>query len=556
MTKKILLLSAFILLLICSNLLGDERYIEILFYPDGPVAECEIWFNTLTHSDIYIVKWGETCNGDDIAYIVTPSTPVYYLDNFPEEIVVDTRNIFVGYYDEEWEEVLPLDDEEWSDEELNQVWGQGYLVGPYSQYWYVNGGKNIQQSYAFLELSGMGDPPWYDYVYYNTNLSSEGWNWVSFPVMDPDFPNPIQHVLAPIADPNILDRVQGEVNGVVVEIYWDEYGGEWIVPPGMENFRSIDGYKIKMNNTADLEVAGWWEDPTTEIHLYEGQYNWVGYFLQESLSIRDAFATVWDNIITIQSKYWAIYRPWAQQQIRGTVNPGELYTVTVIEDCDLVWGTGASVEPYKKPKTDYYGYTETSDYEPILVDTVYGAEPEEIGVFVGDKCIGASKVDEYPVQILAYVEDDTTRYGDNELSFQLYNGIKNSTTQVNGVAVYDPVTFAFVDRPVYLNKDDFAVVRLNTEEAPEIPVEFSLYQNYPNPIRTSTTISFSTPEYTDNAEIEIYNVKGQLVKTLLPTTTHQSVLINVYWNGTDENGNQLSNGIYFYKLTSGEKNSI
>lgn len=259
MTKKILLLTAFILLLICSNLLGDARYIEILFYPEGPVAECEIWFNTLTHGNIYIVKWGETGNGDDIAYIVTPSTPVYYLENFPEEIVVDPRNIFVGYYDEEWEMVLPLDDEEWSDDELFQVWGQGYLVGPYSQYWYVNGYDIIQQSSAFLELSGMGNPPWYDYVYYTTNLSAPGWNWVSFPVMDPDYSDPIEHVLAPIL--NDLEEVKYKQFRI-----YETTPGNWVNEIG--DFRSIDGYKIKMKNNADLEVAGWWEDPETQIPLY------------------------------------------------------------------------------------------------------------------------------------------------------------------------------------------------------------------------------------------------------------------------------------------------
>ena len=421
--------------------------------------------------------------------------------------------------------------------------GQAFYVSDWD---YTQWNPNTEEWYVTLELTTTDG---YD-EFRTTNLSSEGWNWVSFPVMDPDYSDPIQHVLAPIL--NDLEEVR-------YKEFWiyETTPGNWVNDIG--DFRSIDGYKIKMNNNADLELAGWWENPTTEIPLYAGQQNWIGYFLQESLSIYDAFATIWDYWTCIYAKEWAVCRcfPNWQQNMRGTVNPGELYIVTVTQDCDLVWGTGEPKPPYVKPETEYFTYTETSEYEPIIIDTVYGAAPEEIGIFLGNECIGATKVTEgYPAQILAYIEDDTTKADGSELTFQLFNGAKNTVTYIDHITVYDPVISAYVNKPVYLDKDDFAVVRLNTEEAPEIPVEFSLYQNYPNPITTSTTISFSTPEYTDNAEIIIYNVKGQLVKTLLPTTTHQSALTTVFWNGKDENGNQLSNGIYFYKLTSGEKTAL
>ncbi|MDP8242389.1 MAG: T9SS type A sorting domain-containing protein [Candidatus Celaenobacter antarcticus] len=421
--------------------------------------------------------------------------------------------------------------------------GQVYYVSAYD---YTQCNPNTEEWYVTLELTTTDG---YD-EFRTTNLSSEGWNWVSFPVMDPDYSDPIQHVLTPIL--NDLEEVRYK-NFYIRETT----PGNWTNTIG--DFRSIDGYKIKMKNTADLEVAGWWKNPTTVIPLYEGQQNWLGYFLQESLSIRDAFDSIWDYWTSIKSKHWAVCRQSSEPtpHTRGTVNPGELYIVTVSQDCGLVWGTGEPKPPYKKPETEYFTYTETSEYEPIIIDTVYGASPEEIGIFIGGECIGGSKIEDgYPVFVPAYITDDTTRYEVNEITFGLYNGIRNELTQVKGVKVYDPIISAYVDKPIYLNKDDFKVVRLNTEEAPKIPIEFSLHQNYPNPIRTSTTISFSTPELTDNAEIMIYNVKGQLVKTLLPTTTHQSALTNVYWNGTDENGNQLSNGIYFYKLKSGEKTAF
>ncbi|MEA1971997.1 MAG: DNRLRE domain-containing protein, partial [Candidatus Cloacimonadota bacterium] len=76
-------------------------------------------------------------------------------------------------------------------------------------------------------------------------------------------------------------------------------------------------------------------------------------------------------------------------------------------------------------------------------------------------------------------------------------------------------------------------------------------QNYPNPFNPSTTISFefSNEQNQKNKQIklEIYNIKGQKVKTLLNkslSTGQHSVL----WNGKDENNNPVNSGVYFYNL--------
>jgi len=73
----------------------------------------------------------------------------------------------------------------------------------------------------------------------------------------------------------------------------------------------------------------------------------------------------------------------------------------------------------------------------------------------------------------------------------------------------------------------------------------SLHGNYPNPFNSSTTISFHlTTENTKNAEIIIYNTKGQKIKQL-SINNHQST---ISWDGTDEDNNPVSSGIYLYKL--------
>jgi subtilisin family serine protease len=81
----------------------------------------------------------------------------------------------------------------------------------------------------------------------------------------------------------------------------------------------------------------------------------------------------------------------------------------------------------------------------------------------------------------------------------------------------------------------------------EVPSGYALSQNHPNPFNPSTTISYSLPE-AGQVELTIYNVRGQLVRSLvnqaLPAGQH-----GVQWDGCDNRGQRATSGIYFYRLT-------
>jgi len=85
--------------------------------------------------------------------------------------------------------------------------------------------------------------------------------------------------------------------------------------------------------------------------------------------------------------------------------------------------------------------------------------------------------------------------------------------------------------------------------------EFMLYPNYPNPVSLYTTLSFSIPVNTKNAELKIYNIRGQLVKTFKSDTLKKETNNKITWDCKDDNGKMLANGIYFYKLKA-DSNSI
>ena len=104
----------------------------------------------------------------------------------------------------------------------------------------------------------------------------------------------------------------------------------------------------------------------------------------------------------------------------------------------------------------------------------------------------------------------------------------------------------------------FPPTGITNAENVQLPSSTILIGNYPNPFNPSTTIYF-TAENAESAELVIYNLKGQKVKTLDLESVSPSpffadgVGYSIIWNGTDENSRPVSSGIYFYKLKVNDK---
>jgi len=79
-------------------------------------------------------------------------------------------------------------------------------------------------------------------------------------------------------------------------------------------------------------------------------------------------------------------------------------------------------------------------------------------------------------------------------------------------------------------------------------------KNYPNPFNPSTTISFDLKS-DSKVRLDIYNIKGQKVKTLT-NGKHTSGKHSIVWNGYDSNDNSVSSGVYFYRMKTGNFDSL
>ena len=104
----------------------------------------------------------------------------------------------------------------------------------------------------------------------------------------------------------------------------------------------------------------------------------------------------------------------------------------------------------------------------------------------------------------------------------------------------------------YPEEDSPVVVETNAlslDENLTIPTQFALHQNYPNPFNPSTQISFDIPEGSELVSLNIYNILGKKVSTLLNNVVNPGKH-KIEWNAKDNEGNPVASGIYFYELSS------
>ncbi|KPK90115.1 hypothetical protein AMJ80_08880, partial [bacterium SM23_31] len=127
-----------------------------------------------------------------------------------------------------------------------------------------------------------------------------------------------------------------------------------------------------------------------------------------------------------------------------------------------------------------------------------------------------------------------------------------------------PVTIDNINNTITLTVDHFSLWAITTRNEelitavvePEryIPGGFNLYQNYPNPFNPETTITFQIPR-SSFVTLKIYNITGQLVKTLISENLPSGVF-KIIWDGTDGTGQKVSSGTYIFRIQAGEFSAV
>jgi len=409
------------------------------------------------------------------------------------------------------------------------------------------------------------------------NDRSDSYHWVSYPVVNSltqgktvarSFFHELlgTHEIAPqVFTADVLQEIVWYESNQSRYIVWD--GSGWGPFIDTHNVVSPQGYKVKLLSvdnsglpptTVELHHSGFLTPDNTPFMVYgsasngvQTYENWIGYFDTESVWPTDAFASIWNDIKMIKAKDWCLYRDpnsgvGALIGKMLPINCGDMVIVTTVNDHEFQWNTIIPTDPKKKEVPTAFEYVEKADYTPVYIDlsAVDLSNLKEIGLKLDGICKGAVVVTDSLEQICAYLEDgESLSSGLVELVF--FYESKSQPLEMRSVAINDKQLSSNMiggdsAYPVYN-------IKVSTSDLNNLVVPvLSLVQNYPNPFNPTTSIRYSIEE-TGPVSLDIYNIKGQLVKTLY----HGNAEIGSHtaiWNGLDNSGNACSSGVYFYRL--------
>jgi hypothetical protein len=118
----------------------------------------------------------------------------------------------------------------------------------------------------------------------------------------------------------------------------------------------------------------------------------------------------------------------------------------------------------------------------------------------------------------------------------------------------DPIRYALTQTDIELGR-----IALGNLVASVIPSRSELLANFPNPFNPETWIPFQLQAASDTF-ITIYDVHGRMVRQLelgyIPAGVYQTKTKAAYWDGTNDIGERVASGVYFYQLKSGEFSAL
>jgi hypothetical protein len=382
--------------------------------------------------------------------------------------------------------------------------------------------------------------------------------------------------------PRVLESIEWRYNNDSDII--QASGNQWTPNLYTHRLDSRYGYKISMVNsnvTNDVILSGFLRgggttpnDVMTINAPAPGQTSreiWVGYFIPGSECPLFALAEVLPWLTRIQTQRWEMARQpnglWVGTLLNAKLNFGEMVKLTYVGNTsrNFRWNVRSSGEDklfstYVHPRARYFSYVEEANYASVFVEIeegMIGEEGGEVGLFINGICYGAEVIQDNFAQINAYVLDLPLDRAIIDFRIHQYgrSEARPDNQIVRNFRVFDTEKQEFRSTRLDLReRNQLHIVSIMNEErtraAGNIVYQTMLEGNYPNPANPSTTIVYSLGQ-TENVRIQVFNIRGQLVKTLV-NETQNAGRHSVIWHGDDNHGRSVSSGVYFYRFETSE----
>jgi hypothetical protein len=186
------------------------------------------------------------------------------------------------------------------------------------------------------------------------------------------------------------------------------------------------------------------------------------------------------------------------------------------------------------------------NYSENFSETLWESEDTDTGTddIKSSSCIDIYNNEKY----ILYFRTDSLEIRDR-VNGNIYYHQESSIIPSNILRLSDGELLLFVDR------DDDNGYDVYTLDGPFFGIDQDDHAiddqraiNFPNPFHSSTSFSFTSKDPIQNAEIKIYNIKGQLVRELHPFSPSPLHHFETTWDGNDKHGQKVSPGVYLYQL--------
>lgn len=356
-----------------------------------------------------------------------------------------------------------------------------------------------------------------------------GWNLISSHVQ-PENPD-LNVVFSDIIDDLVL--VKNEVGSTFMPSYSINTIGDW-------DWR--DGYMVYVTQDRTLTLNGSLIDPSTALTVDEG-WNLVPYFPDTSMPVADAFADLGSSLVIVKDYAGNSYIPEVNVDDIESVYPGQGYKVYVNSSSTMSYPSNKFFAI--RPSSKTHSTRGVSSSATLVIEA---PQMEDDAILIARTQNG----DEVGRGIVRSGTAALNIIGDDPLTESVREGATQGTrlsVMAIGSDEERPVEFERVSDMLTGKRVTTGLVYTHdailVADALEESVSFELQGNAPNPVRTTTSITFSVPESVP-VRIELYNMLGQRVSTLVDDS---------YSRGTHKvtlNASTYSSGVYFYRIRAGD----
>ena len=331
-----------------------------------------------------------------------------------------------------------------------------------------------------------------------------------------------------------------------------------------------EGYKVFLTgaNSQSFSVEGMPVDLSTMLSLDPFTFNMLGFLPQDCMSTSDVFAGYEDQILIVKNDASEYYVPAFGVETLSEMCPGDAYAVFLngSEDIDFMYPadglasiTSTFIDDYKlEAHRDDVALTGESHL--VLFESISGTveQGDILRAYANGELVGSINIvnahinGTMPIDLVAHGSVDLTEYNGPVLDGYIKGDEINLSYYSRSTRTEYNVEYDF-DLNAYGEGAEMSVGGITVLNELENPTSFKLSQNYPNPFNPSTMIEYNV-EHSGLVSLKVYDIMGRLVRTLIDGEFKSAGNADGYrsqWNGVDDKGQQVSAGLYIYRLESG-----